>query len=365
MHKIRPSRAWVVVAVTAATTVACGSEAPSEQLVVLSPVASSRAPLSNNPAIALVSEHTACVIDSFDLRVHCSDSAGTVIGVFGQEGEGPGEFLRPVLLERVPDGTVAVMDLRLNRLSVFEPDGVLRSHTTVRRSFIATAHSGTSVFGIGPLARTSEPVSNGLNLGMIELDARSGEMVWQRGDLGDISSTECGFVAEGLPTPVGGYVFRACRNELVFLDSRDADRARVVPSPTYIEALPNERDVAKYLADMALMSRSTSLPASAMEPYAAAFREQPKSWFLVPIALAFDDHDRLWVATTRDRDSFSYLDIWIGTDYAGTVRIQDRLVGYDLLGSTLVALVERAPGPNGIVNRAIDWYDIEGIEFPM
>ena len=364
MHLTRRPRPWVAAAVTAAATVACGSEVPSEQLVALVPVASSPAPLSNNPAIALVSEHTACVIDSFELRVHCSDSVGTVIGIFGREGEGPGEFLRPVLLERVPDGTLAVIDLKLNRLSVFEPDGVLRSQTTVRRSFIATAHSGTRIFGVGPLARTGESVSSGLNLGMMELDAESGEMVWQRGDVGDIASTECGLVAEGLPTPAGGYVFRACRNELVFLDSRNANRARVVPSPTYIEAFPNERDIAKYLGDMALMSRTTSLPASAMEPYAAAFREQPKNWFLVPTALAFDNRDRLWVATTRDRDSFSYLDIWIGTEYAGTVRIQDRLVGYDLLGSTLVALVERAPGPNGIANRAIDWYDIGGVEFP-
>ena len=114
MHPTRRPRTWVVAAVTAAATVACGSEVPSEQLVALVPVASSRAPLSNNPAIALVSGHTACVIDSFELRVHCSDSAGTVIGIFGQEGEGPGEFLRPVLLERVtilallPGGEISV-----------------------------------------------------------------------------------------------------------------------------------------------------------------------------------------------------------------------------------------------------------------
>ena len=53
----------------------------------------------------------------------------------------------------------------------------------------------------------------------------------------------------------------------------------------------------------------------------------------------------------------------MGTDYAGTVRIRDRLIGYDLMGSTLAALVDRAPGPEGVSARAIDWYDIDGIEF--
>ena len=47
---------------------------------------------------------------------------------------------------------------------------------------------------------------------------------------------------------------------------------------------------------------------------------------------------------------------------AATVRIRDRLMGYELMGSTLVALVERRPGPDGIAQRAIDWYDIGALE---
>ena len=38
-------------------------------------------------------------------------------------------------------------------------------------------------------------------------------------------------------------------------------------------------------------------------------------------------------------------------------------MGYDILGSTLAALVERKPGPDGIAPRAIDWYDIGDVEF--
>ena len=39
-------------------------------------------------------------------------------------------------------------------------------------------------------------------------------------------------------------------------------------------------------------------------------------------------------------------------------------MGYDILGSTLVALVERKPDPDGIAAKAIDWYDIGDLEFP-
>jgi len=38
-------------------------------------------------------------------------------------------------------------------------------------------------------------------------------------------------------------------------------------------------------------------------------------------------------------------------------------MGYDLLGSTMAALVERQPDRDGIARRAIDWYRIDGLDF--
>lgn len=68
-------------------------------------------------------------------------------------------------------------------------------------------------------------------------------------------------------------------------------------------------------------------------------------------------------AQPSERDAFSYFDIWTGTDYAGTVRIRDRLMGYDISDPTLAALVERPPDENGDAHRATDWYDIGEVEF--
>ena len=45
------------------------------------------------------------------------------------------------------------------------------------------------------------------------------------------------------------------------------------------------------------------------------------------------------------------------------MRVRDRLRDYDILGSTLVVLVERKPDQYRIAPLAIDWYDIGGLEF--
>ena len=77
-----------------------------------------------------------------------------------------------------------------------------------------------------------------------------------------------------------------------------------------------------------------------------------------PISFDFDGQNRIWVATTRNRDTFSYFDIWTGPKYIGAVRVQDRLMGFDIFGSTLVTLLERTPG-----ELAIDWYDLASIKW--
>ena len=60
----------------------------------------------------------------------------------------------------------------------------------------------------------------------------------------------------------------------------------------------------------------------------------------------------------------SEVDLYDGTDYMGTVRIRDGLQGLDILGSIMVALVDRLPGPRdtiGIPERGLYWYDISGV----
>ena len=90
-------------------------------IVVLDRVAESEVPLSRNTSIALADQNTACVIVSYEVQAHCVERAGIVVGRFGREGDGPGEFQSMIELVRGPGGVVGLRDSRLARLTVFRP----------------------------------------------------------------------------------------------------------------------------------------------------------------------------------------------------------------------------------------------------
>lgn len=356
--------ARVAAIVLVVVTAGCGEELTGPPLVVLTPVGSTNAPVSEIDDIALISEEVVCAIDSYEFRVLCTDRAGSPVGIFGRAGEGPEEFRRLSAIERGPDGTVGIIDLRSGQLSLFTPGGSLVSQVRYPPRFAPHNILGHSVFGIG-VEWTNQSTDDGGTWVPREVDANSGELVWERPDLEDIANTSCGKVRKGWPDGDGGLVFWACQHELVFLPDRASMQASVVTSPAYYEELPSRRDVDRFLEGLAGMGNiggSRPDPA-AFEVYADEFKETPKRWFLTPEPIKFDLDGRLWVATTRDRETYSYLDVWNGQVYIGTVRIRDRLLGYDLCGATFAALVERAPGRDGISTRAVDWYDISALDF--
>lgn len=356
---------WAVAALVALAATACQSEpahvAIPEPLALL-PAASSPAPLSVSKSIALGDEETACVVDSFEFRVVCSRREGEEVVAFGQEGDGPGEFRRLSLVARVSPGRLGVVDARLNRLTIFDATGDRVSEVAFPPMYYPDGIRQTTLFGSEVDLAAYSPGDSILTRIYSELDINSGEVTWTRGDMNGIADTECGELVEGVPRPAEGYVFRACRRELVFLDANDADAATVVTSPAYRDELPSERDVEDFSDGLRRLGGTTAMPRSAASPYIETFREEPKRWFNVPRALIFDSRDRLWVATTLDRDTFSYFEIWIGTEYAGSVRVRDRAMGFDLFQNTLAVLVERQPGPDGIAARGIDWYDIGHVD---
>lgn len=79
-----------------------------------------------------------------------------------------------------------------------------------------------------------------------------------------------------------------------------------------------------------------------------------------------DTAGRYWIATQRGLREWSYLDVYENADYGGSVRVRDRIRGFDVLGSTLVVLVDRPLGADdadGVPDRALDWYEIGGNPF--
>ena len=352
---------WPVAALAALSATACQNDPAHVAIpepLALFPAASSPAPLSVSKSIALADEETACLVDSFEFRVVCVRREGEEVVAFGREGDGPGEFRRLGLVARVSLGRLGVVDGRLNRLTVFDATGDRVSEVAIPPMYLADGIRQATLFGYEVDVAAYSPGDSILTRIYWELDINTGEVTWTRGGINGIADTECGELVEGLPRPAEGYVLRACRRELVFLDAKDADAATVVTSPAYRDELPSERDVEDFAEGLRRLGGRMAMPRSAAAPYVETFREEPKRWFNVPRALVFDSRDRLWVSTTLDRDTFSYFEIWIGTEYAGSVRVRDRAMGFDLFQNTLAVLVERQPGPDGVAARGVDWYDI-------
>ena len=338
---------------------ACESTPETAPMIPMDPVATSEAPLTGINSIALADETTACVIESYEERIHCLGRNGEAVGAFGRPGEGPGEFRSLMEVVGGPTGTIGAIDWGLSRMTVFNTTGALVSEFRLPfpGPFRARAPFDSLLFGYG-MANRSGDLSAGFPVLHTELDLASETIVWERAYPVDLVDTGCdwgtgGELARGVPTPGGGMVFPACGGLMIFLEDRDGDDATLVEAPLYVEEFRSEAEVDAFAA------RSMFGSEAAVERY----RRTPLRYNLGRPVL--DERDRLWILTRRFLEGRSQLDIYAGTRLVGVVKVRDRAVGFDLRGSTLVVLVNRPVEPNdpdGYPDRAIDWYDIGGLE---
>ncbi|MXW55703.1 MAG: hypothetical protein F4Z59_03170 [Gemmatimonadales bacterium] len=364
------SRAGVrlpLAALAAALVAACGGgDAAGPGVFTPELISTAAVPLSESEEVALLAnERAACVIDSYEGQVRCVDGEGVVVGLFGREGEGPGEFIDPAYLTRGSAEPVGVVDSDLGRFTVFEPSGAWVLDVMLPEVFqpfpsFEAAVSGVSLDYMVMLGRMS-----GSLMTRYDVNLASGEVVGQAESPPGPWDIECGQVVYGIPDPAGGWAFVACDGHLIFVDG--AEDATVLRAPLYVPELPNERDVARTEEELLALNRSQGLPRTpAMDEGLERYRATPKNYYLRAGEQLFDDANRYWIATQRDQHEWSWLDVYQDAAYLGSVRVRDRLRAFDLLGSTLVVLVDRQVGPDdgdGIPDRALDWYDIADLPF--
>lgn len=358
------------LASVALVMVSCdAASVPEVAEVPLTPLASSSAPLARGGAIALATEETACVIDTYRSQVHCIHRHGEQTHVFGRRGQGPGEFpYTPQRIVRGPNGTVGVIGMR--KMAMFEPSGSLVTEVGLPGR-VRPAAPIDSVL-VGELLEMNRQ-TRVLGIRHVTVDVRTGDLLWER-----VYPASTGAEAEcppqvspsgrNLPTDLGGalrspsgrMVFTVlCRGQLLFLAHPDDDVGIVVQPTPYTADYPSPKDVERYLDSCESPERRfLGIPCQVEE-----FRSTPKRY---GVHYWIDDQDRLWVLTERDREESSYLDVYVGTEFAGSLQVRHRAVGFDVLGSTLAVLVDRPIGPDdtdGFPDRAIDWYDIGGLNF--
>ena len=119
----------VVAIVLVAATAGCDSAPAEKPTIFLDPVASAPVPFSNRSDGTLVDDNVVCVTNSYEMRVECVGRDGSVVGIFGRKGEGPGEFPSGPKLVRGPGGTIGAISR--NRLTVFAPSGAMVSEVTL------------------------------------------------------------------------------------------------------------------------------------------------------------------------------------------------------------------------------------------
>ena len=364
---LRPS-----VAALLAFAGACGhDDADGETIFTPEIIGTANVPLSDNNQVALLADgRVACVIESYAERVHCVDSEGAVVGVFGQQGEGPGEFGGAAELVRGDVGMIGVVDFELSRFSVFEPSGAFVSSVSLPGvTFSPVASFDTVVTGVSRRLLMPGEDDDGPLMTLYEVNIASGETVREETSRGGPWEVECARVITGIPDPGGGWVFLACGGYLVFDDGSGAE-ATVVRAPTYVEEFPDERDVARRREEIESLNRAFAAlgldPTESVEEQLDSYRATPKRYYLSTSQHLFDANYRYWVATHRDLHEWSYLDVYENTEYVASVKVRDRILGFDVVGSTLVVLVERPLGPedvDGVPDRAVDWYDIGDLPF--
>ncbi|WP_420449200.1 hypothetical protein [Candidatus Palauibacter sp.] len=346
---------------------ACGpGDAVGPGLFVPDLIGTAPVPLSESNEVALLAdERTACVIDSYEGQVRCVNGEGAVVGAFGREGEGPGEFGEPTYLTRGEAGTVGVVDSDLGRFTVFGPSGAYVSEVMLPKVFQPFPSFGTSASGVSLDYMVMLGRMSGSLMTRYEVDLASGEVVREEGSPPGPWDIECGQVIHGIPDAAGGWAFVACEGHLIFVG--DTGPATVFRAPMYVPELPDERDVARLEDMLRGFNRQRGFPISqGVEEQLESYRATPKNYYLSAGEQLFDDANRYWIATQRDQHEWSWLDVYENAEYLGSVRVRDRLRAFDLLGSTLVVLVDRQVGPDdgdGIPDRALDWYDIADLPF--
>ncbi|MDE2655623.1 MAG: hypothetical protein OXI71_17645 [Gemmatimonadota bacterium] len=318
--------------------------------------------------VALVDPETACTVDTYDVKIVCVERSGGLVATFGSQGEGPGEFLTPTSLVRGIDGTLGFLDR--NTFHVVTPLGVAVRETELPVSlFEPISPFGTTVRGTYP--SSFNVASFGVGLVAVEIDVETGEILreWRPASFALVD--ECGAPAFGFPVdgehPHSSWVFLGCDGYLAF--THGSGQTKVMKAPTYTGETPSERDVTSHRELLVELRRRveqmTGRPRAARDLDASVeeYAGRAKLYYLQRGQETLDTEGRVWITTSRDRDKQSFLDVYRGEEFYGTVMVRDRMIDFDVDGSTLAVLVERGIGPgdpDGVADWAIDWYDISG-----
>lgn len=329
---------------------------------------SAHVPYSMSATVALLDEQTACTIDTYETKIDCVDISGATVGHFGDKSEGPGEFLAPARVVRGTNGLLGFGDTSRRRFFVFTRTGELVAEVPLHMLsiFVPVSFSDATIIGT---------YTDGWGRGMFsgymgdvmaaaEISLATGGVVreWKPANVPAFAECEveipyCGFPAGG-GSGDDTWVFMGCDGTMGFVAPNG--ETTVLRAPRHVAEPPSDRDVQRYRDGIAEMQRRIGID-SDPDDSVREFAETPRLYYLGRGQETFDGQGRLWISTRRGRTESSFIDVYDGVEFVGTVQVRDRMIDFDLFEGTLAVLVERQVGPDdsdGVPDRGIDWYDL-------
>ena len=284
--------------------------------------------------VAVIPNGTIWVADRDDPRLRAFTPGGVSIRSFGRRGEGPGEFAGIEKIFPADDGTIAVVDMRLFRLTRVDTTGRLISSTSVKNfPFDAAAAPGST--SIHLLFSRFQPGTSFLRRAERSTDSLLPVAV----SLSDFPSTQApaeihslGVAPDGsIAVGEGGTEYRI----RVYRAGGWRDITRNVPR----KLRTREETAEMQTRAMGNQQRaraeggqgSTDLP-----------REKPHFEWL---GLRYDPRGRLWVKTGRGDETRTVFDLFGGEgSYLGEIVVPGRVGGFSLNGDYLVTSGEDGDG---------------------
>lgn len=346
--------AGFVALLVLASGAACGREPADHPLVLERRASSEGVPFTQSPFLSLVGSDRACLIDSYESQVVCGGPAWRGVERFGREGHGPGEFYALQGIAALPS-SLGLVDFGNRRVTLLAANG--RVEATISfdgyPTLIRDAVDSTLLVlesDVGHWIPGNLTARRKARIARVQLEV--GTLHWDTLVLPEAVPVDEMGMSGGAWSPEYGYVFLQYPYQMVRFSPAGEFLGILAPAH-YQPEMPSDRDVETRVSDL---TQLFGRPPGA--EYIEEWRETPKRGVIDVQNVTFSEDGLLWVATTRDRTDWSYIDVYAegGRTYLGSVRVRDRLLAFDVRQGTLAALVERKDR-NGVPRNRIGWYE--------
>jgi hypothetical protein len=284
--------------------------------------------------VAVTATGQVWVADKDDPRIRVFTSKGQPIRSFGRRGEGPGEYEGIEKLFPAMDGSVAIVDMRLFRLTRVDTLGKARSTVSLRNfPFDAASAPGSSTIHL--LFSRFQPGTS------VVVRAGGGEdsLVQLLGPLRDFPGEDAPAEIHSLAVaPDGSIAVGDGESEYrvrVFRGGRWRDITRDIP-----RKLRTPAEIAEM--ESQVIGGGRKARAEGGRPSTAVPREKPHFYWL---GLRYDSAGRLWVKTGRGDETRTVFDLFAPSGaYIGEVVVPGRVSSFSLAGNYLVTAGENDDG---------------------